>query len=230
MKIANIILLCELFFSMPLTVYLTGEYYYLAGALIIAQLMIPFLLSFKGARPTSGEVVALLVMCALAVIGRVAIPIPNFKATYGIIMLSGIAMGSPFGFMVGAVTALVSNFFYGQGAYMPWQMMGYGSAGMLAGFVFSRHRVRPKAIYLALFGFASVVVWVGPVLDVAHLFVMMPDTTLRSAFLSFLSGLPVNISQGCATVLVMLLLGRPILEKLHRVRTRYSDTEDIYGL
>ena len=234
MKKSNIILLCEFFLLIPLTIFLgsklSGRLYYLTGALILLELLLPYFLSFKGAKPTMGEILTLLVMCALAVIGRVAIPIPNFKATYAVIMLTGIALGAESGFITGAVAALISNFFYGQGAYMPWQMLGYGAAGMLAGFVFSRNRVRPKLLYLALFGFCSVVLWVGPILDIAHLFVMMPDTTAKSVISSFFSGLPVNISQGIATALIMLLLGRPVLEKLDRVRSKYSVTEDGYGL
>ena len=55
-------------------------------------------------------------------------------------MLSGIAFKPEAGFMVGAVSALASNFFYGQGAYTPWQMFAYGAGGMLAGFLFAKNR------------------------------------------------------------------------------------------
>ncbi|MBR6514738.1 MAG: ECF transporter S component [Clostridia bacterium] len=230
MKKTDILLICQCLVLFPLTVYLLGEHYYIAAVLILAELLLPYLLSFKKCKPPTGEVITLLVMCVLCVIGRVAIPIPNFKATYAIIMLTGIAFGAPAGFIVGAVSALISNFFYGQGVYTPWQMLCYGAGGMLAGLVFSKNRVRPGRIYLAIFGFSGVVLWLGPLLDVTQHIVMTPDATIKSV-LSFLrSGFPVNISQGIASLLIMLLLGRFILEKLDRVKTKYTVTEDVYGL
>ncbi len=53
------------------------------GTAIIIELMIPFFMAFEGRRVQARELTVLAVLCALA------IPIPNFKAIYAIIMLSG---------------------------------------------------------------------------------------------------------------------------------------------
>ena len=137
MKKSRIATLIVFFVLIPLTLIvgsrLSGRAFYVTSTLVIVELLIPFFLAFEGRRPQARELVVLAVMCALAVAGRVAIPIPSFKAIFGIIMIAGIAFGPESGFLVGAISALASNFFYSQGPYTPWQMMAYGAGGMLIG-------------------------------------------------------------------------------------------------
>ena len=47
---------------------------------------------------------------------------------------------------------------------------------------------------------------------------------------AFASGFPVNLSQAICTVLVMLLFGRPRLDKLDRIKMKYGMMEDENGL
>ena len=218
-----------IFALIPLTLFLgdklPGKGYYITGVLIIAELFIPFFMAFERRKPQAREIVVLAVMVALAVIGRVAIPIPHFKAAFAIIMLTGIAFGPEAGFIVGAFTAFASNFFYGQGAYMPWQMMAYGAGGMLAGFIFIKNRIPKKPWIMAIVGFLSVVLWIGPLLDTSHIFIMMPEINFATVTTSLASGFPVNVSQGICTALMMLLFGKPLLEKLDRIKLKYGMPE-----
>lgn len=234
MKKSNIVMLFMFFVLIPATLYLgeriPGRGYYVTAVLIIAELMIPFLMAFERKKPQARELVVIAVMCAIAVIGRVAIPIPNFKATYAIIMLTGIALGPQVGFMVGAVTPFASNFFYGQGAYLPWQMMAYGAGGMLAGLVFLQKKVPRTPVVMSIFGFLAVVFWIGPLLDTSHMFLMMPEVNLASLTASLVSGFPVNVSQGICTVLTMFFFGKPLLEKLDRVKLKYGMMEEEDGI
>ena len=165
-------------------------------------------------------------MCALAVAGRVAIPIPSFKAIFGIIMIAGIAFGPESGFLVGAISALASNFFYSQGPYTPWQMMAYGAGGMLAGFVFARGRLPRKPVIMGIFGFLAVTFFVGPLLDTCSVFLVMSRITLKGAMAFYISGFPVNLRQAVATAIVLLVLGNPLLEKLDRIKTKYGILDD----
>ena len=234
MKKSNLVTLLVCFLLIPATLYLgaqlPGRSYYITGTLIIIELMIPFFMAFEGRKPQARELVVIAVMCAIAIAGRVAIPIPNFKATFALIMLAGIAFGPEAGFMVGAITAFASNFFYGQGAYTPWQMFGYGAGGMLAGFVFAKNRLPRKPWVMAVFGFLATILWVGPLLDCSHIFLMVSVINWDSIIAAFVSGFPVNLSQGICTVLVMLLFARPLLDKLDRIKVKYGMMEDENGL
>ena len=160
MKKSHIATLLIFLLVIPATLYfglrLTGRAYYLTSTLVIIEIIIPFLLAFESRRPQARELVVIAVLSALAVAARVAIPIPNFKAIFAIIMLSGIAFGPEAGFLVGAVSAFASNFFYGQGAYTPWQMFAYGAGGMLAGFLFAKGRLPQKRWVMAAFGLCPV--------------------------------------------------------------------------
>lgn len=234
MKKSNILMLIVFFILIPLTLFLgaklPGKGYYITGVMIILELSAPFFMAFEKRRPGARELVVIAVMCALAVIGRVAIPIPHFKAAFAIIMLSGIAFGPETGFIVGAITAFASNFFYGQGAYMPWQMMAYGAGGMLAGFAFCKNIISKKPWTMALFGIFSVVFWIGPLLDTSHVFIMMPEFSLASLVASLSSGFPVNVSQGISTAVMMLIFGKPLLEKLDRIKLKYGMLENEDGV
>lgn len=234
MKKSNIATLVVFFLLIPVTLFfgskLPGRGYYITGTAIIIELMIPFFMAFEGRRPQARELVVIAVMCAIAIAARVAIPIPNFKAIFAVIMLSGIAFGPEAGFMVGAISAFASNFFYGQGPYTPWQMMAYGAGGMLAGFCFAKGRLPRKPWVMAIFGFFAVVLWVGPLLDTSSLFLMLSDINWNSLLLTYGAGLSVNISQAACTVLIMLLFGRPLLDKLDRIKVKYGMMEDENGL
>lgn len=234
MKKSNIATLIVFLLLIPATLYLgtrlSGRGYYITGTLMIIELMIPFFMAFEGRKPQARELVVIAVLCAIAIAGRVAIPIPNFKAAFALIMLSGIAFGPEAGFMVGAITAFASNFFYGQGPYTPWQMMAYGAGGMLAGFCFRKGWLPRKPWVMAVFGFFGVVLWVGPLLDCSHIFLMLSDINWASVTAAFVSGFYVNVSQAVCTVLVMLLFGRPLLEKLDRIKVKYGMMEDENGI
>lgn len=234
MKKSNIATLIVFFLLIPVTLFfgskLPGRGYYITGTAIIIELMIPFFMAFEGKKPQARELVVIAVMCAIAIAARVAIPIPNFKAIFAVIMLSGIAFGPEAGFMVGAISAFASNFFYGQGPYTPWQMMAYGAGGMLAGFCFAKGRLPRKPWVMAIFGFFAVVLWVGPLLDTSSVFLMLSDINWNSVLLTYGAGLSVNISQAACTVLIMLLFGRPLLDKLDRIKVKYGMMEDENGL
>lgn len=234
MKKSHVAILLTFLPVIPATLYfgsrLTGRAYYLTSTLVIVELMIPFLLAFERRKPQARELVVIAVLAALAAAARVVIPIPNFKAIFAVIMLSGIAFGPETGFLVGAVSAFASNFFYGQGAYTPWQMFAYGAGGMLAGFLFANGRLPRKPMVMAVFGFLATLLFVGPLLDTCSVFLTLPVINAQTAWPLYVSGFPVNLSQSACTALTMVLIGKPLLEKLDRVKLQYGMTEDEDGL
>ena len=230
MKKSTIATLIVLLLLIPATLFagtkLTGRGYYITSTFLIIEIMIPFIMAFEGRKPQARELVVMAVMCAIAVVSRVAIPLPSFKPMYAIIMLAGIAFGAETGFLVGAVSAFVSNFFFGQGAYTPWQMVAFGLCGMLAGFLFAKGRLKRKPLIMAVFGFVGVVCLIGPLLDTCSVVIMMTKITGDSVWPIYAAGLPVNLSQGACTALTMLLLGKPLLEKLDRIKLKSGLAEE----
>lgn len=229
MKKSYIATLVIFLLTIPATLFLgvqlPGRWYYLTSTLIIGQLLIPFFLAFEGRRPQARELVIMAVLCALSVTARVAIPIPNFKAIYGVIMIAGIALGPEPGFLVGAVAAFASNMFLGHGFYTPWQMLAYGACGMIFGFLFRKGKLPRKPLLMGIAGFLVVLLFVGPLLDVCNI-LMTPIAMNRQSILAMLAaGFVVNIGQGLCTFLVLLLLGKPLLGKLDRIKRKYGMEE-----
>ena len=54
------------------------------------------------------------------------------------VIISGISLGPEAGFLIGAMSRFVCNFYMGQGAWTPWQMFCWGLLGFLAGLAFNR--------------------------------------------------------------------------------------------
>lgn len=202
---------------------LPGRWYYLTATLVVVESMLPFFARFEARRPQARELALVATMAALAAASRVAFAlVPWVKPIMGVIMVAGAAFGAETGFLVGALAALISNFFFSQGPWTPWQMMAYGVGGLLAGLVF---RGRPgwcRPVPLAFFGFASVLLVVGPLLDASTLFTTASVLTWPYVLAVFAAGLPANATLAVATGVTLLLVGRPLLAKLERLRVKYG--------
>ncbi len=218
--------------------------YYIAGVLIIILAMIPFFAGFESRRPEARELVTIAVMCAIAVASRIVfIMFPGFKPIVAIIMITGMAFGPSAGFLTGAMGAFVSDFVFGQGPWTPWQMFAFGMAGFIFGLLSGRGPVKAEAglpsgfsggrtmkktlqrLPVSLFGFAVIVVIVGPILDTCTLFTMTTTVNASSAAAVYLTGLPVNLIHGLAVFLTLFFLTVPIMDKLDRIKIKYGMME-----
>ena len=166
-------------------------------------------------------------MSAIAVASRaVFVMIPFVKPILGIIMITGIAFGVEAGFLTGAVSALVSNFIFGQGPWTPWQMFAYGLAGAIAGFLAKRKIMGPDRLLLTSFlGYVIVQFIVGPILDCSSLLLMGRTMSKEFVFAIFAAGATPNGILGIATGVTLLLLCKPMVGKLNRLKIKYGIME-----
>lgn len=105
----------------------------LAAALLVAGAA--WLESGPGA---AREITLVATLAATAAAGRVLFAaIPGVQPVTVIAVAAGAALGARAGFATGALAALVSNLFLGQGPWTPWQMLGWGACG-LAGALLAR--------------------------------------------------------------------------------------------
>ncbi|MBQ8603222.1 MAG: ECF transporter S component [Oscillospiraceae bacterium] len=210
----------------PLTVFFPRVFgnrgYYLAAFIFCLMALGSVFASFEASQPNSLKLSVIAVLCALAIAGRaVFAAVPGVKPVAAIIIITGASLGPQAGFMRGAVTMLVSNFMFGQGPWTVWQMLAFGIAGMLAGFVFYRRDNWKKPAALAAFGFVEYMLVTGPVLDLSGIFAYtMPGRTSLSATL--LAGLPVNLTAAVSTAVFMMILAKPIMKKLDRLIIKYG--------
>lgn len=230
MKKSTFFSILVIFFLIPLTLFLgtrlTGRWYYLICSMVIVELMLPFFFRFEARRPQARELVILAVMAALAAVSRVVFSFsPFLKTITGIIMITGIAFGPEAGFLTGAVAAFASNFFFSQGPWTPWQMFAYGFGGFFAGLIFYRHREWAKPWILAPFGFLTILLIVGPMLDSCTVFTMLTKFTKENVLAVYSAGILYNVNHGIGAALTLFFAGRPLLSKLDRLQEKYGILE-----
>ena len=104
----------------------------LTSFVILAVVLLGGFAWYERSRPPSQVVALVAALAALAIAGRIAFAaFPNVKPTTDIVVFAGYALGPAPGFAVGALAGLVSNFWFGQGPWTPWQMAGWGMCGVM---------------------------------------------------------------------------------------------------
>ena len=88
----------------------------------------------ESGRDTARDLTLVATLGGLAAAGRVLFaPLPSVQPVTVIVATAGVALGPRRGFAVGAIAAIASNMFLGQGPHTPWQMLAWGGCGVLAG-------------------------------------------------------------------------------------------------
>jgi len=171
----------------------------------------------------SARVLALVgTLAALAVLGRIAFaPLPNVKPTTDIVLIAGYALGGAPGFVVGAISALVSNFFYGQGPWTPWQMAAWGAVG-IGGAVLARMTARrlgrlPLALACAAAGLGY-----GFVLDVSTWINFTGGATSGTLGAVLISAAPFDAAHAIGNFLFCLAFGPALVRAVSRFRDRFQ--------
>lgn len=105
----------------------------LAMLVVVALVLALFFAGYEASRPGLRQIMPTLVLAALAAAGRILFgPIPDFKPVSAIAIIAGATLGRRNGFMVGALAALTSNFFFGQGMWTHGRCMPGVWLAMLA--------------------------------------------------------------------------------------------------
>ena len=164
------------------------------------------------------------VMAALAAVGRVAFaPVPFFKPTSAIIIITASVFGAEAGFLTGTMAALASNLFFGQGPWTPWQMFSFGIIGFIAGILFKKGKLQKRKISLCIYGGLSTFFIYGFLLDTATWLIFpYSNMTLEGIIPIYLSGIPFNIVHAIATVFFLAVISKPMIEKLDRIKEKYG--------
>lgn len=212
----------------PLTVamgmYLLSERrFFITSALVIVEAFTAFGLSFEGKTHPAREVVVLSLLCALAVAGRaIGIWIPNFNPLLAIVILSGVHFGMESGFLVGSMSAFLSNFYLGQSPMTPWQMFAFGLIGFFGGAIFYQKSRRHRRAAFCIYGALSIVLIFSPVLNISSLLMYQENPTAAMAVAYYLQGLPFDAVLAAATAIFLALLAKPMGQRLHRIKVKYG--------
>ena len=215
-------------FLVPLTIWFGMEFlndrkYYFVSMFLIIYTMVPFFMVFENREPQARELIVISVLAALAVMGRtIFFMLPAFKPMMAIVIISGIAFGPEAGFLVGALSAFVSNFFFGQGPWTPWQMFAIGLTGFLAGILIRKGILKKTRLSLAIYGFLTTFIIYGGLMNLASVLMYTDRANIKMFLASFATGIPYDLVHSISTVFFLYFLSKPMIEKLDRIRIKYG--------
>ena len=193
----------------------------LAMLVVVALVLALFFAGYETSRPGLRQIMPTLVLAALAAAGRILFgPIPDFKPVSAIAIIAGATLGRRNGFMVGALAALTSNFFFGQGMWTPWQMYAWGLVGYLAGVLADRGWLDRLPVLYA-YGFLSALLY-GLLLNGWYVIGFVQPFSWPAALVAFGAALPFDATHGVATVVFLAALYVPWRKKLERIKRKYA--------
>ncbi|MCM1042713.1 MAG: ECF transporter S component [Corallococcus sp.] len=191
-------------------------------SIIIAFLAcVPFFIGFERGKAGARELVVIAVLTAMSVVGRLFFaPIPGFKPVTAIVIITGINCGMQAGFITGALSAIVSNIFFGQGPWTPFQMFVWGFIGLLAGLIGLRGK-KPHWWTLVVIGVVGGVLF-SMLMDIWTVLNIDGTWNWSRYFAALSSSLPFMAVYAVSNVVFLLLLTNPFWEKLNRIKTKYG--------
>jgi energy-coupling factor transport system substrate-specific component len=196
----------------------------LATYAMLAVVLIGGFVWYERARPSSRMLGLVAALAALAAAGRVALtPIPNVTPTTDIALLSGYALGGAPGFVVGALAALVSNFWLGQGPWTPWQMAGWGLAGIAGAAVARATGRRLGGVGLAAACAVAGLAY-GALLDLSLMVTYGGEQSLDRYLALSARAVPFNVAHAVGNAAFALAAGPAVVAILSRFRSRMEFT------
>jgi energy-coupling factor transport system substrate-specific component len=219
---------------------------HLSGAPLLTMVLLTLCLAVL-LLEIQGQVVSVKVVAALGVLVAItailrfvetAIPGPGgFSPIFAPIILAGYVFGARFGFLMGALTIVVSALITaGVGPWLPYQMFTAGWVGLTAGWLPHLQRPRLELALLAAFGFGWGLLY-GAITNLSFWpFVAGSGAMTWSPGLSWQTGvaryaafylstsLIWDLVSGVGNVILILALGLPAVRALARFRHRFQFT------
>ncbi|MBA2505683.1 MAG: hypothetical protein H0V29_07035, partial [Thermoleophilaceae bacterium] len=177
---------------------------------------------YERSRPGARVLALVAAMAALAVVGRLAFAaFPNVKPTTDIVFFAGYALGGAPGFAVGAITAVASNVFLGQGPWTPWQMIGWGGVGVFGAVIAKVANGRELSRWWLATACGVAGLGYGAFLDVYQTsYTAQPG--IDGYWVVAGTSLPYNLAHAAGNVVFCLVIGPAMVRALTRYKRRFE--------
>jgi energy-coupling factor transport system substrate-specific component len=193
----------------------------LVSFLILAGVLLGGFAWYERSRPPAQVVALVAALAALAIAGRIAFAaFPNVKPTTDIVIFAGYALGPAAGFAVGALAALVSNFWFGQGPWTPWQMAAWGLCGILGAALALGTRNVGRWTLAVVCGLAAV--GYGAILNFSLMATYGGDLTWERFWILEGRAVPFEVAHATGNVVLALVAGPAMIRMLIRFRERFE--------
>lgn len=158
-----------------------------------------------------------------AIGGVVRVPfagIPGLQPTTLIAAVSGYALGPINGFMVGAMSAFISNFFLGQGPWTLWQMLGWGACGFFFGLLKKGNTKIHNIVFVILCGLWGYIY--GGILDMWYVVAYVNPVNLKTVIASLVLSFPQDTVHAVGNIFFAAVFGKKFTTVLTRYNRRFT--------
>lgn len=195
---------------------------------------------FDGGQGVAKLVALLGVLVALDATLRLIPSLLGASPIFLLIILAGFSFGAEFGFLMGALTLLISALITGGlGPWLPYQMLGAGWVGLTAGLLprsrepGNRRDIAMLMLLGLVWGFLygailNLMQWpyAAPGLQHEAGLYWTPDLSFTETLTAYgryylSTSLVYDAFRAVANLILVLALGRPVLRLFHRYRSRF---------
>ena len=192
----------------------------LCALLLTVMALVLFSCGFERRKTGARRMILVAVMTALSVAGRfVFSALPFFKPITAMVVITAIYVGPEAGFLTGALSAVISNFYFGQGPWTPFQMLSWGLLGLFAGMLAGP--LQKSRILLSLYGLFAGAAY-SLIMDVWTVLWYNGGFSAELYMAALATALPIMAVYAISNVVFLNLLARPFGEKLARVKIKYG--------
>jgi energy-coupling factor transport system substrate-specific component len=214
------IIIAAVFFIQALGLNLGGLLNWgLLTAVLAALVCLAIFFEFEAAAAGSKELALVAMLGTASAVLRVPFAaIPGLQPCTFLIICSGYVFGPMAGFVVGAMTPLVSNFFLGHGPWTLYQMTAWGLAGLSSGYLRRFSLNRPLLVVLGL-------IWgylYGLITDLWYWASFIYPLTFKTLIVTQLSSIWFDTLHAAGNAILLGTLGVKTIAVLNRFRERFS--------
>ena len=181
---------------------------------------VPFFLHFEKKETNTKRLILIAAMVALSVVGRILFtPLPGFKPVTAMVVITAMYFGGEAGFMTGALSAVISNFSFGQGPWTPFQMFSWGMIGLIAGLL--AKPLKENKIVLTVYAVISGVLY-SLLMDIWTVLWTDGYFNFSRYLAAIISATQFTVIYAVSNVIFLLLFAKPIGKILERVKNKYA--------
>ncbi|MEG0255427.1 ECF transporter S component [Vagococcus sp.] len=223
--VTNVLFIVMIPLIILLGIYLFNDRKYNIISILIAIIAcIPGFYKYEKQDSNMLLIVIIAVLSAISIIGRVAFGlVPFFKPVSAVVILSGLYLGKEEGFLIGALSAIGSNIFFGQGPWTPFQMFTWGMIGFISGIPYISKKCRESKFALSLLGAFSGIIFTL-IMDLWST-LNFQDVSLERYGVLLVKAIPVTLIYIVSNIIFLLLLKEPIGNMLERIDQKYGIKE-----
>jgi len=191
----------------------------LIAILLAVLVIVAFFFKFESVALGSKEIALVAMLVTISAFLRIPFAaIPSLQPCTYLIVCSGYVFGPIAGFMVGAMTPLISNFFLGQGPWTLYQMLAWGLIGYGAAYL---PRFKPGRKGLIVVGVVYGYIF-GLITNIYFWLYFAYPLTLSTLLFAQLSSFWFDTFHAIGNAVFLGLFGMKTIAILERYKKRFS--------